>query len=291
MSFIRKLKSRFNPPSLGNSVADLADYYETPIGKALYSEQKHLLSNALSNLFGYHLMEMSALPKSNFQSLSRVNHCFKVSPQFPLVDENIIQKHQMACIPAQLPLPDESIDVCILHHVLEFSENPHQILKEASRVTIARGHVVIVSFNPMSFLGLIRPLLQSFKKSKVWRRRSLRVNRLQDWLEFLDFSCVDISYAGHNLPINSQKYLRSTRGVTRFCRNRQWPFGSIYCIVARKDKMSVTPIKPEWNTDALSGLAKKRAYRASTNRSGLNRSSLNKETVILPFRKNINKSR
>ena len=284
MSVFKKLKSSFQPPTLSESIKDIAAYYETAIGRALYSAQKRLLTDALSNLFGYHLMEISALPKANLSKRSRVNHCFRITPNHSHIDTGSDQS-MMASDVSMLPLPDESIDVCILHHVLEFSENPHQVLKEASRVTIARGHIIIVGFNPKSLMGLGRVLCRPFKRNTMSRRRALHVHRLQDWLEFLDFSCSGVSYAGHNLPINNRKYLRSTRGFDKFCRKRQWPLGSIYCIVARKDKLSMTPLKPEWNTPTLSGLAKKSAYRSGS------QARLRRDSVILPFRKNVNKSR
>lgn len=350
LPLVERIRSRFTAPKLSHSLDDIADYYKTPIGKAMLSGQKRMVGNALSNLFGYHLMELSPLTDSSFSKRSRVNHCFTVRPflrdsdlqSAGCVEKDKLSSNQgnansrrdlsgapsssasdlsslksehchgvshdstetkltqhgvrvsvMASDPMELPFADESIDVCILHHVLEFSENPHQVLKEAARVTIARGHIVIVGFNPISLLGLFKPVFQPFSQSAIWKRRSLRVSRLYDWLEFLDFSRVNTSYAAHNLPLNNEKYLRSTRGMEKLFRRKGWPLGSIYCIVACKDKLSLTPLKPEWGNTAMAGLAKKQVIRSSLNEGGVNSypKKIAQTSGILPFRKNINKNR
>jgi len=35
-------------------------------------------------------------------------------------------------------------------HTLEFTNDPHQVLREVDRVLIPEGHVVILAFNPWS---------------------------------------------------------------------------------------------------------------------------------------------
>ena len=302
MSLVDRVRSRFTAPKLSDSLDDIADYYKTPIGKAMLSGQKRMVGNALSNLFGYHLMELSPLIDSSFSKRSRVNHCFTVWPFMGrhalqsvdgIMSDKLSSTSVMTSDPMDLPLVDESIDVCILHHVLEFSENPHQVLKEAARVTIARGHIVIIGFNPISLLGLLTPVFQPFSQSSVWKRRRLRVSRLYDWLEFLDFSSVTTSYSAHNLPLNNEKYLRSTRGMEKFFRRKNWPLGSIYCIVACKDKLGLMPMKPEWGNVAMTGLAKKQVIRSSLNEGGVNSypKKIAETSGILPFRRNINKHR
>ena len=41
-----------------------------------------------------------------------------------------------------LPIASNSIDLLLLPHVLEFSVNPHQILREVQRVLMPDGHAV-----------------------------------------------------------------------------------------------------------------------------------------------------
>ncbi|MCQ4062135.1 class I SAM-dependent methyltransferase, partial [Klebsiella pneumoniae] len=54
----------------------------------------------------------------------------------------------------ELPFESQSLDMIVLPHVLEFSEDPHQLLREVERVLMPEGRVVITGFNPMSLWGL-----------------------------------------------------------------------------------------------------------------------------------------
>lgn len=53
----------------------------------------------------------------------------------------------------ELPFASASIDLVVLPHVLEFAEEPHQILREVERVLIPEGQVIICGFNPVSLWG------------------------------------------------------------------------------------------------------------------------------------------
>ena len=223
---------------------DLANWYSTPLGQDLLRSQKRILAQQLSCLFGYHLMQLSVIPDEKLFSSSRINHCFSFSP-------TTSTNQEFKCVRTlaeyeALPLEDEVVDVTLLHHVLEFSQNPQQILKEAARVTIPNGYIVLLGFNPASILGLIKPFAQVFSSSVIWRRKTLRIGRIKDWLEFLDFSCIDVRYTSFNLPINNKKYLSQSRFLRKFFVGREWPLGGSYCLLARKDKVGLTPIKPTW---------------------------------------------
>ena len=54
---------------------------------------------------------------------------------------------------AQLPFLDKSADVCVLAHNLGYSSDPHRLLREADRVLIEDGWLIISGFNPLSLLG------------------------------------------------------------------------------------------------------------------------------------------
>jgi SAM-dependent methyltransferase len=63
------------------------------------------------------------------------------------------------CDLRQLPFAAHSIDLVVMAHVLEFHDDPHQILREVERVLIPEGEVLIITgFNPISIWGLRRAL-------------------------------------------------------------------------------------------------------------------------------------
>ncbi|SUC20518.1 Methyltransferase domain [Proteus mirabilis] len=53
-----------------------------------------------------------------------------------------------------LPFENKSVDVCLMAHVLDYSADPHWLLREADRVLVDDGWIILSSFNPISLLGI-----------------------------------------------------------------------------------------------------------------------------------------
>ena len=272
------LTSRFQIHPLNETCDRVSEWFDSPLGRRLLEQEQRAIEKQMRYMFGYHFMQLSAVKGVDFSSLSRINHCFSLGPsaaQTSAAEVNGIADFD------QLPFDDEVIDVTVVHHVLEFSENPHQVLKEASRVTMPRGYVIILAFNPMSVAGLLQPLFSLFNLGKISRRRALTSGRMRDWLAFLDFTCTANRQVFYNLPINDTRYLASTGFMERLLNRYQLPGGMTNLIVARKDKAGLTPIKPKWQGTRLLGAMPipKQAIRADGDKEGL----------ILPFRTKIKK--
>lgn len=239
---------------LCESLDDIREWFDTPLGSKVLAAEQAILEAELNNLFGYHLMQLSVVPEEDLAPSSRINHCFSLSPSsarksYIAEDGKFCSTRVKALADFQsLPLPDEVVDVSVLHHVLDFSENPQQVLKEAARVTIARGYVLIIGFNPHSFMGLLQPALRLKYPNGIANRNRLRAARITDWLAFLDYSTVATRHALHQFPVNNQSFLNHT---SIFDMPQAVPMGGIYCILARKDKVGLTPIKRSWKAPSL----------------------------------------
>ncbi len=271
---ISGLKGRKAVNPLDQSIDELRSWFKTPLGRTFLSAQKRILSQELHNLFGYHLLQLSVMPDARLFSASRISHCFSLSPVSGFSAKKVSGLSDFNA----LPLPDESIDVCVLHHVLDFSENPQQVLKEAARVTIPNGYIVLLGFNPISVRGFSKNFLQFFSRKAIWHHHDLHLGRVKDWLNFLDFSYAPAKYNFFNFPINNKKYLRNThiRGMWHW--TQKLPFGANYCLVARKDKVSVTPLKPAWQP-------KPALAQAAVSRRAANAESQASSAMILPMRR------
>ncbi len=139
-----------------------------------------LLESMASGISGYHLMQLSyTSAQQAFYSFGH-SHCFNLgtSKDNP---GNAVTEYEA------LPLPSETIDTGLLHHVLEYSENPHLILNEVSRVIAPGGHLVLIVFNPVSLLGVLKWPMKLLSDSSIWHYRGLRSGRILDWLQLLHF--------------------------------------------------------------------------------------------------------
>ncbi len=241
---MKRIRSRFNILPLRQTYDGVSRWFSTPLGRRLLIQERKAVSEELRYLFGYHFMQLSSVKSANFASASRINHCFSLAPTALPAGEGA--GVQGVSDYDALPLPDETVDVTVLHHVLEFSDNPHQVLKEAARVTMPRGYIIIVAFNPLSVAGVLHRLNALLTPRGVSHHRSLRSGRLRDWLEFLDFSCTNTRKVFHNLPINNARYLASTQLLEKLRGKNTILGGMSYVMVARKDKMCMRPLKPQW---------------------------------------------
>lgn len=91
----------------------------------------------------------------------------------------------------ELPIRSGSIDACLLAHLLDFSNDPHQILREVERVLTPDGWIIISGFNPYSLVGLGR-LLPNLRRRLPWSARMFSPERVLDWLHLLGFEVVHL---------------------------------------------------------------------------------------------------
>ncbi len=240
------------------TIPDLEAWLDNPFGQELLRQEQQSLDRALGCLFGYHLMQMSVSRKLDLTRASKINHRFSITPCVPRADSAISGRAEFDC----LPLPEESIDVSVLHHVLEYSQSPHQLLREVSRVMIPRGRLVIVGFNPWSLIGSYKPFAQLLSRRVWWRYHSLRLGRLLDWLRLLDFEPVSIEHGFYRPPLLRSGILKRLGWMDTLGKRFNLPSGGYYCVVARKEIAAMTPIRPVWQK--LAPIVRLTGTKAST---------------------------
>src|SRR2546428_10118869 len=149
----------------------LADWFETPRGGYVLARGRGQSDAAVEDVFGSTAVQLG-LPGLGFRRESRI----------PLkVGAGLEPGCGLRSEPVQLPLASQSIDLLALPHVLEFSAQPHALLREAERVLRAEGSIVISGFNPLSLWGAARAL--GWERRQVpSSRRFIGLLRLKAWL-------------------------------------------------------------------------------------------------------------
>ena len=144
----------------------------------------------------------------------------------------------LAADPAFLPFSPDSFATVILPHVLERHQLPHQVLREAHRVLMSEGHIVVTGFNPMSFIGMQRLL----RPKSVVRGRYYTPRRVIDWLQLLGFEVVASSMF-HYAPLSKSPRIQKTFRFLESVGDRWLPmFGGGYMITAKKRDVGMTMI-------------------------------------------------
>ncbi|MCB1857919.1 MAG: class I SAM-dependent methyltransferase [Gammaproteobacteria bacterium] len=209
---------------------------------SLVLEQEHRCIDALlSKLFGYYLLQIGSIggrvePEQGDHIRSRI----LVTPE-PMG----------SCLgrirgsPGRLPIASDSIDVVLLVHTLDFYPSPHQTLREADRVLIPEGRLVIVGFNPWSFCGLWR-LVRWNSSKPPWNGRFIAQHRLYDWLSLLGFEVETTWSVMFRPPFQHRSLMDRLQFMERLGR-RWWPaLSGVYVIQAVKRVSTLTPLKPTW---------------------------------------------
>lgn len=213
------------------------------LGEYLRSEEQKLYDAAVADLFGFHALQYGML-ETDFLRESRISYRLKT---------DVNAGHFFSESPF-LPVPANSLDLLLLPHTLEFSDFPQQTLREAERVLVPEGHVVISGINPLSLWGLRSALHKKSSgnlQDSLWSAHSFGLLRIKDWLNLLGFEIISTQFGCYRLPIQNQTW--SKRLAFNEMGSAYWShFGGVYCILAKKRVIGMRLIKPSWKKVKLS---------------------------------------
>ena len=244
------------------NTANRHGWIASPLGEYVLAHEQPFYADAVADIFGFNaaqigFCEVSLLANSRIPTLLHADENVEASER----------KVDVYCESDALPFSAESLDLVLLPHVLEFSNNPHQTLREVERVLMVEGYVIISGFNPYSYWGLKRFLANKFALYKnkesisndsisylsnyPWCGEFFSQMRIKDWLALLGLELVSTQHACYNLPSNRHQWLARFKVLDKIGR-KCWPaLGGIYYIVAKKRVASMTLIKPNWKKSPI----------------------------------------
>ncbi|MBZ0106361.1 MAG: class I SAM-dependent methyltransferase [Sulfuricella denitrificans] len=221
-------------------------WFETPLGQYLLQREQAYYDQVVANIFGFNALQLG-LPDHELLRTSRIPSRIRAG---------MGGKVALLTAPEQLPVASQSVDLLLLPHVLEFSAHPHQILREAERVLMPEGNLIISGYNPFSLWGLWRALPHN-RQHYPWRGRFISLLRLKDWLALLGFEVVGGRMCCYEPPFRQEQLLARFRFMED-AGDRWWALaGGVYFIHARKRVQGMRLIMPDWNESrsARKGLA------------------------------------
>ncbi len=219
----------------------LRAWFHLPAGHLLLEQESAQLEQVLGDLFGYHLLQVGCPGGVEMLAASRIRHNMVMS-----LEARPGRGGAALCgSAAALPFAGESLDVILLPHVLEFSPDPHQVLREVERTLIPEGHLIVIAFNPWSFWTLWR-WLGWRRRNPPWSGRFHSPSRVQDWLGLLGFDTLQVRSFVYYPPVRHGALLRRLH-LFEYLGRRCQPFlGAAYVLVARKRVATLTPLVPRW---------------------------------------------
>jgi SAM-dependent methyltransferase len=214
--------------------ATAVEWHSTPLGQYLLAREHAYFDQAVADVFGYNAFQLGMV-EHDLMRASRIPLRVRVDRAGPV---------QLRADFRELPIATNSADLVVLPHALEFSANPHQILREVARILMPEAQVVIASFNPRSLWGF--RWLFSTREDYPWRGRFITLPRLKDWLALLGFEIVGGQMACYAPPCMQQQWLERFRFMDK-AGDRWWPMGGgVYFLQAVKRVHGMRLIMPAW---------------------------------------------
>jgi SAM-dependent methyltransferase len=220
-------------------MAEVSRWFESEQGRYVLDWEQRQYDNAVDDIFGFHAVQVG-LPGVDFLRENRIPLKLRAGGE---------EGCTLAAAPEHLPLASHCVDLLVLPHVLEFSEHPHQILREAERVLIPEGQIVISGFNPLSLWGAKRRLgatLRRKGRDYPWNSRFIGLPRLKDWLALLGFEFNGGQFGCYAPPFVQARWLERFDFMER-AGSRGWPIaGGTYVIRAIKRNHGMRLVTPPW---------------------------------------------
>jgi SAM-dependent methyltransferase len=230
----------FRQTSIKKQYKNIDEWYQRPLGQHLIDDLKVQLDPVLATTFGYYSLQIGCSSHAD-----RLLASCRVKRQFALGNENVavdLQAH-----PALLPIANDSVDLLVLMHHLSNTTEPHAILREASRVLIPEGKLIIIDFNPLSLWGL-RHFFQSWLEQVPWGGHFYTARRLTDWMQLLGFDQQKRYRVGFMPPIQRATAIRKISWMEKGLKNWFKFSGALNVLVFDKNISPMTPVRHRWVT-------------------------------------------
>ena len=132
-----------------------------------------------------------------------------------------------------LPVASNSIDLLVLPHVLEFSADPHQMLREVQRVLMPEGHARDRRASIRGVCGGCAALFNRARGAYPWCGRFINLPRLKDWLALLELEIVAGRMGCYLPPCAQEKWIQRFRFMEA-AGDRWWPIARRRLFPARR---------------------------------------------------------
>ncbi len=212
-----------------------AEWVSDSSGEYLRQREQAYFDRMVADMFGYNAAQIG-LPQLDLLRASRISrHCHvDMSPA-----------GEVQADPLHLPFPSQSLDLLVLPHALEFSVFPHQLLREAERVLIPEGNLLLSGFNPYSLWGVYHRYKQ-WRGQFPWHGDFVAAGRLRDWLALLSCEVASQMSCCYVPPVVPQRWMSWFERL-EVIGEHGWPLGGVYFVHAIKRVQGVRLITPRWS--------------------------------------------
>ena len=218
-------------------ISGLAAWQTGVLGRAVVAAEAQLLAEVCDDVFGLELLQIGTWGRDReLLSASRVRRQTLIAAASPTG-----QGPDIVASAAGLPIASGTIDAVVLPHCLEIEPDPGAVLREAERVLLGEGQLIVLGFRPWSLWGLRSAASRTGYPPGLGRL--LSETRLRDWLALLGF---EVTVARHYLYVAPSEPSgdphQSALSMLRRGLFNPLPAGG-YLLKARKRVYAPTPLR------------------------------------------------
>jgi SAM-dependent methyltransferase len=234
------------------TIIDWPAWTASPAGRYVLAWEQEQLDRVVSNIFGYHALQLGmphldALRENRMPCRGLVLDAASAAsaPYTPPPATGLLAPPGAASAPEgrstvwcdflDLPFEAQSVDLIVMPHTLEFTGDPHRLLREAERVLMPEGQLLIVGFNSLSLWGARQSVGKLTGHPFLPARQDLiAFTRLKDWIKLLGFELERGRFGCYRPPLATDQWL-GRYAFMEAAGDRWWPiFGAAYVVTAIK---------------------------------------------------------
>jgi len=226
-------------------IVELAEWFQTPPGQYALAWEHAQFDALVADVFGFQAWQVG-LAEHDMLRANRMPFKACVGTETPPPE---VAARWQGCVVAQpeaLPFESQTLDLLVLPHAFECTDDPHLVLREVERVLVPEGRVVVSGFNPWSLWGArnAMPGMEAWLPQPVSAQVSLP--RLKDWLKLLSFEVGPGRFGCYAPACRTDQWLRRWRFLEQ-TGARWWPVGgAVYVVSATKRVAGMRLIGPAW---------------------------------------------
>ncbi len=230
-------------------IIDWPAWTASPPGRYVLDWEQAQLDRIVSDVFGFHALQLG-LPQLDALRENRMpGRALVLDPasgaSAPFHPPWAREAHGATHAPAgrstvwsdllDLPFESQSIDLIVMPHTLEFTADPHRLLREAERVLMPEGQLVITGFNSLSLWGARQSFGRMANRPFVPATcDQIAFIRLKDWIKLLGFDLERGRFGCYRPPLATDQWL-TRYAFMEAAGDRWWPiFGAVYMVTAIK---------------------------------------------------------
>ena len=242
------------------TIIDWPAWTDSPPGRYVLEWEQAQLDRVVSDVFGYHALQLglpqldalrenrmpcrglvldaasgASAPYALPRGFGRARPAHDVAATASRGLHAPAGRSAVWCDLLDLPFEAQSVDLIVMPHTLEFTRDPHRLLREAERVLMPEGQLIILGFNSLSLWGARQSVGKMTGRPFVPAAHDLiAFTRMKDWIKLLGFDLERGRFGCYRPPLVSDQWL-ARYGFMEAAGDRWWPiFGATYMMKAIK---------------------------------------------------------